>query len=194
MIVLVVFPLHAIVNSADLPPTRPLLHVHAIALGAWFALTVVQTRLIGTGRTGLHMRLGTASLILVGIMLPLGIWVSYENMLRTGASQIFLVNSVNVTAFAIYYGMALGWRKSGALHKRFMMLASLSLMLPALGRVGYVLQLNPYAVVPIWLSLLLALPAYDLIRERKINSASVVGLALSVVYLGVLVLIGPPAE
>lgn len=194
LIVLIFFPLHALINSDYLPPVRPLLHVHAIALGSWYALIAVQAGLIGTGRAGLHMTLGKASLVLVAIMLPLGVWVSYENMVRTGAPQIFLVNSVNVAVFAIYYAMAMVWRKTGALHKRFMMLASLSLMLPALARVTYVLHLDPYAALPMWLVLLFALPAYDLIRERKIKTASVVGLILSVVYIGVLMSIGPPPE
>jgi hypothetical protein len=194
LIVLIFFPLHAIVNPGDLSPMRPLLHAHALALGLWFALTVVQTRLIGTGRTGLHMGLGKASLILVAIMLPLGLWVSYENMLRTGAPQIFLGNSINVAAFALFYAMALAWRKTAAMHKRFMMLASLSLMLPALARIGYVLQLSPYAVLPMWLCLLIALPVYDLLRERRITTASVIGLILSVIYLGALISIGPPPE
>ena len=194
LIVLIFFPLHALINSDYLPPVRPLLHVHAIALGSWYALIVVQTGLIGTGRAGLHMTLGKASLVLVAIMLPLGVWVSYENMVRTGAPQIFLVNSVNVAVFAIYYAMAMVWRKTGALHKRFMMLASLSLMLPALARVTYVLHLDPYAALPMWLVLLFALPAYDLIRERKIKTASMVGLILSVAYIGVLMSIGPPPE
>ncbi|WP_109259470.1 hypothetical protein [Hyphobacterium indicum] len=193
-IVAVFFPLHALVNADYLPPIRPLLHVHAVLTGSWFALIVVQTRLIGQGRVSLHKTLGAASLVLVAVMLPAGIWVSYENMLRTGAAQILYGNCVNAAFFMTYYLMALNWRKTPALHKRFMMLASLSIMFPALARVGYVFDLNPFAVLPMWLVLLFALPAYDLIRERKIKTATLTGLGLTLVYIGILLMIGPPPE
>lgn len=193
-IVVVFFPLHGLVNSDHLPPMRALLHAHALLIGGWFALIVLQTGLIGRGRVALHKTLGAASLVLVAVMLPSGVWVSYENMLRTGEPQIFYGNCVNAAFFMVYYLMALNWRRTAALHKRFMMLASLSIMFPALARVGYVFDLNPFAVLPMWLALLLALPAYDLVRERKIKSATAVGLLLTLVYLGILIFIGPPPE
>lgn len=192
LIVVIFFPLHALVNGDRLPPIRPMLHAHAILLGSWFSLIVVQTWLIGQGRAALHMTLGAASVVLVLLMLPFGVWVSYENMLRTGSPKIFHGSIVNVSFFAIYYALALINRKAGALHKRFMMLASLSLMFPALARIGYVLDLNPFAVLPMWLVLLLALPAYDLVSERKVTMATAIGLGLTVVFIGVLVAIGPP--
>lgn len=193
-IVAVFFPLHALVNADYLPPIRPLLHAHAVLTGSWFALIVVQTWLIGQGRVALHKTLGAASLLLVAVMLPAGIWVSYENMLRTGMPQIFYGNCINAAFFLVYYLMALNWRKTAALHKRFMMLASLSIMFPALARVGYVFALNPFAVLPMWLVLLFALPVYDIIRERKIKTATAVGLGLTLVYIGILLMIGPPPE
>lgn len=193
-IVVVFFPLHALVNADYLPPMRPVLHVHAVLTGSWFALIVLQTWLIGQGRTGLHKALGAVSILLVLAMLPTGVWVSHENFQRTGEAQIFYSNCVNVTFFALYYAMALNWRKTAALHKRFMMLASLSIMFPALARVGYVFDLNPFAVLPMWLALLLALPVYDIVRERKIKTATAVGLGLTLVYIGILLVIGPPPE
>ena len=193
-IVVTGFPLHAILNADHLPPMRPLLHAHALLMGGWFALIVIQTGLIGRGNTALHKTLGAFSPILVAAMLPVGIWVSYENMLRTGAPQIYYVNCINAAFFTLYYVMALNWRTTPDLHKRFMMLASLSLMFPALARIGYVLHLNPFAVLPMWLALLFTLPAYDLIRERKIKRATAVGLILTIVYLGIAISIGPPPE
>lgn len=193
-IVAVFFPLHAIVNSDRLPPMRPLLHAHALLMGGWFALVVVQTGLIGRGNTALHRTLGAFSLILVAAMLPVGLLVSHENMVRTGAPNIFQVNSLNAAFFALYYLMALNWRRTPDLHKRFMLLASLSLMFPALARLGYVFHLNPFAVLPMWLALLLALPVYDLVRERKIKRATAIGLILTLVYLGIAIVIGPPPE
>ena len=193
-IVAVFFPLHAIVNSDHLPPIRPMLHAHALLMGSWFALVVFQTGLIGRGNVALHKTLGAFSPILVAAMLPVGILVSYENMIRTGEPQIFYGNSVNAAFFTLYYLMALNWRKTADLHKRFMLLASLSLMFPALARLGYVFHLNPFAVLPMWLVLLFALPVYDFVRERKIKRATAVGLVLTLVYIGILLTIGPPPE
>ncbi|WBQ11047.1 hypothetical protein L2D01_04500 [Hyphomonadaceae bacterium ML37] len=151
-IVAVFFPLHALLNADKLPPMRPLLHLHAILTGSWFALIVFQTWLIGQNRASAHKALGVASLLLVSVMLPSAIWVSYDNMMRTGAPQIFYGNCVNTAFFTLYYLMALNWRKKASLHKRFMLLASLSIMFPALARIGYVFDLNPFTVLPMWLA------------------------------------------
>ncbi|MFT7171516.1 MAG: hypothetical protein ACI80K_004670 [Paracoccaceae bacterium] len=194
LIVVTAFPIHALVNRDHLPPIRPMLHLHALLLGSWYALMVLQTGLIGRGRIGLHRSLGLASLLLVASMLPTGIWVSYENMLRTGNSHILIANSASVTVFLIFYGLGLAKRTEAALHKRFMLYAGLALMLPAFGRVTYIFELSPFMVLPMWLVFLLAVPVYDLITERKIKKATAIALGVNLVYIAALLAVGPPPD
>jgi hypothetical protein len=194
LIVVSAFPIHALINGGHLPPIRPILHLHALALGSWYALMVLQTGLIGRGRFGLHKGLGIASLLLVGLMLPTGIWVSYENMLRTGDNTILIANSANVSVFLIFYTLGLVWRARAALHKRFMLYAGLALMLPAFARVAYIFKLNDFMVLPMWLAFLLAIPVYDLITERKIKTATAIGVGINLLYIATLLMVGPPPE
>ncbi|MFY0637439.1 hypothetical protein [Maricaulis maris] len=193
-IVVSAFPLHALINGDHLAPMRPHLHLHAVSMGLWYALMVVQTGLIARGRAGLHKTLGFASLALVAIMLPTGIWVSWENMQRTGENTILIANSANVTVFLVFYGLGLLNRTTAELHKRFMLFAGLALMLPAFARVTYVFHLNEYLVLPIWLFFLLAIPVYDLISQRKIKTASLIGIGINVLYIGGLLVTTAPPE
>ena len=44
----------------DVPPINVLLHLHSIAFSAWFALFIIQTRLIAAQNYRTHMQLGMA--------------------------------------------------------------------------------------------------------------------------------------
>ena len=191
-IVVIFFPAHALFDSEDLPPIRPVLHVHAVSMGLWYALLVLQTALIGAGRVGVHKGLGAASLLLVPVMLGTGLTVSYDNMVRTGENTILIANSANVTLFLVFYGSALALRSRAIVHKRFMMFAAVALMLPAFARVGYVLDLPELAVLPMWLAVLIAIPVYDLVRWRKVEWPSLVGIGVNIAYIATLLAIIPP--
>lgn len=193
-IVVSAFPLHALVNGDHLPPMRPHLHVHAISMGLWYGLMVAQTALIARGRAGLHKALGLASLALVPVMLATGIFISWENMQRTGDDTIFIANSANATVFLIFYALALFNRAKAELHKRFMLFAGLALMLPAFARVAYIFHITAFAVLPMWLAFLLAVPVYDLISQRKIKLASAIGVGVNLLYIATLLAMGPPPE
>ncbi len=191
-IVVIFFPAHALFDSEDLPPIRPVLHVHAVSMGLWYALLVLQTALIGAGRVGVHKALGAASLLMVPVMLGTGLTVSYDNMVRTGENTILIANSGNVIMFLIFYGSALALRSRAKVHKRFMLFAAVSLMLPAFARVGYVLDLPVMAVLPMWLAALIAIPIYDLVRWRKVEWPSLVGIGVNIAYIATLLAIVPP--
>lgn len=191
-IVVVFFPLHALVNSDYLPPIRPLLHVHAVTMGLWFGLIVVQTGLIAKDREDLHRRLGVLSVLLVLVMLPTGIWVSYENFVRTGSPMILIANSGNSLIFLVFYAAALALRARPVFHKRFMMFGALALMIPALGRVGYVFDLPELAPLPMQFALILAIPVYDLVSRRRITLASGIGVVGFIAYTAALIAILSP--
>lgn len=191
-IVAIFFPAHALINAGKLPPMRPLLHVHAVSMGLWYALLVLQTALISSGRASLHKALGAASILLVPVMLGTGLTVSYQNMLRTGEDVILIANTGNAIMFLIFYGSALALRKRAKAHKRFMLFAAVALMMPAFARVAYALDLPDMAVLPMWLGCLLAMPVYDLLRARRIEWPTLVGLGLNIAYIGALLSTLPP--
>lgn len=193
-IIVIGFPVHALVNPDKLPPMRPVLHLHAVSLGAWYALMVLQTSLIGRGAVTTHKTLGALSLALVAIMLPTGMFVSWENMQRDGPADIFNANLVAVVVFLIHYGAALATRGTGDLHKRFMVFAGIALMLPALARWTYIFGLSPFLVLPLWMGLVTLIVSFDLITARKIKRATAIGLGVFVVHLAILFTVSSPPE
>ena len=195
LIVVIFFPVHALVNEPDLPPIRPILHIHAVLMGGWFGLMVLQTGLIAQGRYGLHRTFGALSIILVILMLPTGLFVSYENMIRTGHSTILIANSGNAIMFLIFYLSALAFRKNAATHKRLMLFAGVALMLPAFARVGYSFQMDEFASLPMWLGFLIAIPVFDLVTEGKIKRVTAIALTGNLLYIaGLLATLPPPSS
>lgn len=178
LIVVIAFPLHALVNGDRLPPLRPVLHLHAITMGAWYALTVVQSGLIQRDNRVLHRKLGSLSPVIVIIMLATGIFVSTENAARTGHSGILLANSIASIFFVIFYGLALLLRQRSDWHKRFMAYGALTLMGPAFGRVSYIFDLSSAVVFPMILSLMLAIPIYDWRRYGRVTRPGLAGLGI----------------
>ncbi|RKR02958.1 hypothetical protein [Maricaulis maris] len=191
-IVATAFPLHALVNGDELPPLLPHMHVHAVSMGLWFALMMGQTSLIGRGNYGLHKTLGVSSLALVPVMLGTGLYISWENLVRTGDNTILIANIANAAVFLVFYSAALLNRAKAALHKRFMLFAGLALMFPAFSRVTYILHVDVYLVLPMWLAFLLAVPVYDLITQRRITAASAFAVAINGIYIVSLILATSP--
>ena len=81
-----------------------------------------------------------------------------------------------------------------AFHKRFMMFAALALMLPAYARLVQVFGRGEMDAIIPWFVLLLVLPVYDLISHRRIEAATLVGVALNLAYIASLLAFLPPLE
>lgn len=194
-VVVIFFPANVLVNGFDsVAPMRPILHVHAVSLGAWFLLGAIQSSLIQTGKTHVHRILGQLSVLLVIIMLPVGIYVSMENAQRTGSNSIFYVNLTSVAIFLVHYGTALFHRGIGEWHKRMMVFASLSIMLPAFARVTYTLQIGPYFALPMWIAFIVAIIVHDKRQLGYVTKATYFGLILTAIQIAILMSIGPPPE
>jgi hypothetical protein len=183
LIIMIGFPGHALLHPDRLPPIRPLLHIHAVAMGAWYALLLTQTALVAGGRVGLHKALGAASLLLAPLVVGTGLLVSYENMSRTADPTIFIANTGNCVLFVAFYGTALGLRARPALHKRLMMFAALALMLPAHARFVQVLGRSEMEAILPWLVLLLVMPAYDLITQRRIEKVTLACVGANLAFI-----------
>lgn len=119
-------------------------HAHAIVMTLWVAMLITQPFLIRSGRRSLHRKLGKASYLLF----PLTVIVTYamaHHGLRIWETEIpsdvaararnfALVNST-MLAFIIGYALAIVYRKTPAMHARFMICSGLALIGPSLGRV-----------------------------------------------------------
>lgn len=125
-------------------PLPLLLHVHGAVMFAWFALFFVQTYLIETHRIALHRGLGVSGASLAVTMLVLSPYVAFHAAARDVHARneaaafdlaILGYDSVIIALFAGFVVCAIAIRRRGDFHKRLMLLATLSPLTPAIGRI-----------------------------------------------------------
>lgn len=132
-------------------PLPLLLHVHGAVMFAWFALFFVQTCLIETHRVALHRRLGMFGVVLAATMVVLGPYVAFHAAARdvrahdqAAAFDLVILgyDGVIIALFAGFVACAIAWRRRGDFHKRLMLLATLSLLTPAIARLPFLSNLQ----------------------------------------------------
>jgi len=125
----------------DSPPLTVLEHVHGVIATAWIALHLLQARLIAVRSVALHRRLGVFTAF-VGVALVVeALWMAVEGA-RLGHApapgrdplQFLSVPIGTTTMFASFLTVALLWRKRPEVHKRFMLLTTLTVLMPVAGR------------------------------------------------------------
>ncbi|MEM7361067.1 MAG: hypothetical protein AAF431_18390, partial [Pseudomonadota bacterium] len=150
------------------------------------ASTKSCAKLIGAGNYRLHKQLGQLSLLLVALMLILGYLVirgAYANPefkilgLTPAGSTIFPTS--DLFFFVIAYVMGISFRTLSAAHKRFMCIAGLLILDPAVFR--FILFGVEW---PLWMadvieaSLFASLIVYDFIKLKRPHWASLMGIGL----------------
>jgi len=177
------FSLRALFQSTELPLY---LHVHGAVLTAWYTLAFVQPCLVALGRTHWHRRLGIVAILLALAVVVVSTVVLANFVPRHLAERgpaavgpIFFFDIVGVTLFAIFVGAALLARHRPETHKRFMMLASLSIVGPALGRwatFGFLAVAPPVAFSIGGNALLMVVTiGHDLLAIRRVHPATAYG-------------------
>ncbi|HJU40125.1 MAG TPA: hypothetical protein VJ724_11175 [Tahibacter sp.] len=157
-------------------PALPLLvHVHGALITAWFVLVVVQASLIAARRADLHRQLGVFGAVLAAAIVAVSPIVLVGATARELARPeidpfwfvIFGVDFVILADFAVLVGVALALRRRRDVHQRLMLLATASMLLPALSRL-------PLDIAATWLAFYAAVlvpVAIDTIRHRRLHPA-----------------------
>lgn len=172
----------------------PWLYVHGGLLTAWFGLLIVQSGLVNAGNVRLHRELG-----MLGMGIAAGAVVSVVPVLLDAPSRfvragmpveevlafttmIVWFDVFNLLGFIVMVGWAWLRRRDGAFHKRLMIIASISLLPPALFR-----ALSYFPGVPglpvalaIVLLLMLTVAAWDFFRLRRVHPATLWAIGISV--------------
>ena len=125
------------------------LYVHAALFSAWIALYIVQTGLIAARNTALHRRLG-AAWIAIGVALPIvaiaiGVVMRRFRVIHGHSSDITFLGIIiwDAVAFGVLFLLAVLWRRRPEYHRRFMFLATCSLMTGPLSRFPLVTEHFP---------------------------------------------------
>jgi hypothetical protein len=146
-------------------------HFHALVMLGWFALLIVQPLLIRGGRRAVHRALGKLSFGLAPLILVAGLLLARFRLPATsdpdfaqGAVFLYLPISMMVL-FGFAYSLAIIHRREAALHARYMIGTSLSVVDPIVARLATSLfhppartaQLFSYGLIVVALSILIFL-------------------------------------
>jgi hypothetical protein len=124
----------------------PLLHIHGVLFFAWTVFLLSQTTLAASGRLNDHRTWGLAGISLATAMVIIGVAAAI-NTLTTGlaagygdAARAFLIVPLSaIGLFAGFFIAAIANIRRPEAHKRFILLATMSLLQAAMGRVFFVL-------------------------------------------------------
>ena len=123
------------------PPLSALLLVHGLAFTMWLVLLIVQSGLVRADRVDVHKRLGIFGAGLAAVVVGLGLAATVDAA-RRGASAdgmtplAFMIFPLGQTLlFGTFVGLGLWKRRQPELHRRFILLATICLMTPAIARI-----------------------------------------------------------
>ena len=183
--------------------TRPLpiyLHLHGLLFTTWFVLFVVQARLVHRHRIDLHRRLGIFGAFLAPLAACVAMGVSIHAARRSyRANPATLAGNLHPLAldlgssllFALFVAAAFYFRRRGGVHKRLMVLASCSLLLPAIGRIplDFIMAGGLWGLVGFTEVTPLVCILYDTVKHRHLHPAFAWGGAVLLVAFPALMLI-----
>ncbi len=140
--------------------------------------------LAATGRIRLHRKLGRIAIaygiavIAVGILTAFGQFSRFVEAGQLEVAQRRLLGPLtDMVAFPIFFGLAVAYRRRLEIHKRFMLVATTTLLIAAVSRMSFLGTPVPLLVfLPVWFSPILLAMGYDFMTKRLIHPAYVVGL------------------
>ncbi len=167
------------------PDLSTLKHVHGVVMTAWFTLFLVQVRLVATGRTPLHRKVGTFGVILAALVVIVGTATALVAA-KAGSTPgppplVFLAIPLgDMLVFLALISAAILYRRRGDFHKRLMLLATLSILTAAIARVP--LDFLAAGGLPAFFGttdlLILGCVAFDTVKNRRLHPAFIAGVLL----------------
>jgi hypothetical protein len=182
------------------PQLSTLKVVHGIVFSAWVVLFVAQTSLVATNRRDTHRALGAFGALLLVAMCLVGYRLAIESgrsgftpdPAKVSALSFMAVPLFDLAVFALLVSMALLLRARSDWHKRLMLIATLSLLPPAIARVA--MQFPPLPVLPIAFGgtalLIVAAIVVDRVTLRRLHPAALLGGLIVILSLPARLLIG----
>ncbi len=161
-------------------PLMPLLHLHGFVFTSWLVLFVTQTTLVAAHRTDIHRRLGVAGGVIAVLMVLLGITTALVRA-KQGATPLpgisplsFLVVPLgDMFVFPILVGAGFYFRRRPDVHKRLMLLATISILAAAIARLPFaIMRAGPPAFFGLTDVFVVACVLYDLVTLRRIHRAT----------------------
>jgi len=118
------------------------IHVHGILLMTWMVLLIVQPLLINAGKAQLHRTIGKVSYVL-GPLIIISLFLvgkgGYGRGIASGAPEqemlaVMVLDIRGLVSFAIFWALAMFYRKDSNSHMRYMIATGLLAIGPGVGR------------------------------------------------------------
>ena len=181
------------------PALTPLLHLHGVVFTSWLALLLTQTALVAANRTAIHRRLGLAGAVLAVLMVVVGTATAIirakivEVPPDAPSPLVFLTIPLgDMLVFAILVWAGFYFRRRVDVHKRLMLLATISILPAATARLpfAFIQQVGPLAFFGLADLFIVACLLYDLLARGRIHRANIWGGLLIVISHPLRLLIG----
>ena len=173
-------------NTPALPGL--LVHLHGIVMTSWVVLFVVQVSLVAKRRVRVHQRLGVFGAMLAVMIVVVGTLTGIAGAARGSSPgppplQFLVVPLGDILVFAILVGTALCFRRHRLdIHKRLMLLATLSLLAAAIARIPlhFIETGGPLAFYGLTDLCILACVVFDTVKHRRLHPVFLWGTLLIV--------------
>ena len=161
-----------------------LIEIHGAVFTAWMLLLVAQTALVSRRQIAIHRKLGVFGACLAAAMVGLGVAAATDSLSRGmtppgfpfGPLSFYAIPMITIFTFAILAAAAICMRANGPAHKRLILLATISLMGPAISRWPFAIFTKSPIMTNLLLDLLvLLLVAFDFSTLRRIHRATLLG-------------------
>ena len=170
----------------DLPPLKLAALLHGLLATSWLVLHYTQAKLIAAHRVDIHRRLGifTACVgaVLAAQALDMGIAAVASGHAPPGRNPLeFLSVPIGTTfMFSLFLACALAMRKKREWHKRLMLLTTMALLVPAMGRLDLLVMQPlglPRRILAVFVTIAFVAWACwdDWRKRRRVHSAYVYG-------------------
>lgn len=165
-------------KAFDAPELPGLVHLHGVVMTGWIVLFGVQASLVAARRVDLHRRLGMFGAAFAALVVVMGIATAIEGA-RRGISPgppplVFLAIPLGVIlVFGALVAAAVANRRRPDWHKRLMLLATISMLTPAIARLP-IEALHAGGIVAFFAItdlLAIACIAWDTARNRRLHPA-----------------------
>jgi hypothetical protein len=179
-------------------PSR-IIQIHGAVFSCWILLLVAQTSLVSAGRVDIHQRLGVAGFFLGCLMIVLGVMAATDSLARGAPAgrdpqMFYIIPITDILLFAVPLCFTFRTRLDPPTHKRFIYIATIALLTPAIARLPFAFVFRKSSVVALLADgFVLALVGYDLWSTRRIHRATLWAGSLLIFVLQIRVPIGNTA-
>lgn len=176
------------------PPIRGLVITHGVVMTAWILLSLVQPALVALGHRRVHQRLGRFGALLALGAVGTGLVIAVQSarvappdarIWGVTAAQFMAVPLSAACVFALFVAIGLWHRRTPAIHRPMMLLATYSALSAAISRIDVLSNLylgtvweglfGPFFLTQVLLGLLLAV---DCLCRRALDGRFAAGFAL----------------